>query len=145
VGGPLVELPQAVEATRQQLLALAQEKDYAGLAQVAAEGQADFNYSFGEPAGGDPTEYWQRLEESGDSPAEELERILRLPYAEQQGNFIWPFAHTLVPPFDQEERQRLEEHFSAEQIAEWEQFGAYSGYRTAISSEGEWLYFVAGD
>lgn len=42
-------------------------------------------------------------------------------------------------------KERLLGLYGAQDLADFEAFGGYSGYRVGISEAGEWMYFVAGD
>lgn len=116
--------------------------DYDRLAAIAGETE-DVTFSFG--GGEDPAPFWRQAEGSGQRVLAELVGILELPAGEDEdGAFVWPRVH--VEPEDDSAWEELLAVYPPEAIEEWRGSGSgYLGYRTAISPEGEWLYFVAGD
>lgn len=138
------ELPPAVEATRDAILAAARALDYAGL--EALVDPAAFTYSFGES--GDPAGYWRRLEAEAHVPVlgDILPVVLGLPFARQDGVYVWPSVHAKAPAdWTEEERRALEQLYGPEEIRSFEELGAYAGWRVGIRKDGTWLFFVAGD
>lgn len=125
------------EAVRDAALAC----DYDALAALAPD--EGFTFSFG--GGDDPAPYWREAEASGQRVLAELVGILDLPAAEDDdGSFVWPRAH--VEPEDDAAWEELREVYPPEAIEEWREGEiGYAGYRTAITPDGEWRYFVAGD
>jgi hypothetical protein len=115
--------------------------DYDRLAGIAPD--EDFTFSFGGVE--DPAPFWRQAEGSGQRVMAELVEILDLPAAEDEdGNVVWPRVH--VEPEDDSAWEELAEVYPPEAIEEWREGEVgYGGYRTAISPDGEWLYFVAGD
>lgn len=142
--GDTVELPAAVVATREAILAAARARDYEGL--EALLDPASFSYSFGES--GDPAGYWRRLEEEGEVPilGDFLPLVLSWPVGRDGDVYVWPAAH-LKPPeeWTDADLDALRQLYPAEELAGFEQAGGYLGYRVGIREDGTWLFFVAGD
>ncbi|NNF53056.1 MAG: hypothetical protein HKN03_01305, partial [Acidimicrobiales bacterium] len=45
----------------------------------------------------------------------------------------------------EEQRQELADLFGADELAAWDSFGGYVGYRLGITTDGRWTFFIAGD
>lgn len=134
-------LTDAAAETWSEIREAALSCDYDRLAGIAGE-TADFTFSFG--GGDDPAPFWREAESSGQRVLAELVGILELPAGEDEdGATVWPRVH--VEPEDDGAWEELLAVYPPEAIEEWRELGSYLGYRTAISPEGEWLYFVAGD
>ncbi|MBW3618692.1 MAG: hypothetical protein KY461_00470 [Actinobacteria bacterium] len=133
-------LTEAAAETWNDIRSAALACDYERLATIAGE---DFTYSFG--GGDDPATFWRRAEEDGGEEAlATLVQILGLPSGEDhEGNTVWPRVH--VEPEDDTAWEELAGVYDPELIASWRDVGGYLGYRTAITPDGGWLYFVAGD
>lgn len=94
-------------------------------------------------------------ESSGDEEGHEILAILlevmeagfvHLNPGTDQELFVWPYFFAI--PLDDLTPQQKVELFTlltATDYKEMESFGAYVFYRAAITPEGRWLYFVAGD
>jgi hypothetical protein len=141
---PGLELPKAVADTRDAILEAAHARDYAAL-QVLLD-PTTFSYSFGES--GDPIGYWKRLEDEGEVPilGDFLPVVLSWPFAKQGAIYVWPSAQTKKPSeWTEDDLAALRQLYTDDDIAGFEQAGAYLGYRVGIKSDGTWVYFVAGD
>ena len=115
--------------------------DYDALAALAGD---EFTYSYG--GGDDPAGFWAEAEARGDDdPMAKLVQITGTEVAvDDAGNYVWPAVH--VRPEDEDAWMALEGIYTTDLLDEWREAGTgYLGYRTAISPEGAWLYFVAGD
>jgi len=143
--GPQPELPSAVAERREAILTAALICDLDALAILTSP---SFTASFG---GGDPKDVWIADEDSGYEPMRALVEILRLaptPTEAADGVFfLWPPAFTYdtweeVPEADREALRVLYNDSDFEGFA---QFGGYIGYRTGITEDGTWTFFVAGD
>lgn len=146
---PQPDLPPAVEDLRREIYRAAVRCDYDRLAElVPAEG---FTASFG--GSDDPVADWRGAELRAEDPApmRYLAELLRRPYGvravEGRTQYEWPSAFGYdswaeVPPQD---REALEPLYDAEDFAEFQQFGAYIGYRVILTQDGTWTAFVAGD
>jgi hypothetical protein len=140
-------LPPAVMEMRQAIIEEAVACNYDQLQTLALEGSPTFNYSFGEPSeGGAPGEFWEGAEGQGEDIMATLVDILNMPYAQDGGTFVWPFASTLdFAALTPDQRAMLEQNFTREEIDGWVQAGGYLGYRAGITQAGDWIFFVAGD
>ncbi|NQV06767.1 GerMN domain-containing protein [bacterium] len=137
-------LPDAVAATRNRILDAATRCDWDAIAGIAG---TDIAYTFGEPS--DPIEYWQLLEARGGRPLYHLVELLNLPYAPIDGfdatYYVWPTAFSYdgweaVPEADREMLVGL-----YPDLSEFEDFGGYFGWRTGITGDGGWNFFLEGD
>jgi hypothetical protein len=114
------DLPDAVAATRQQIIEAAVECNYDALAELASSPY--FLYAPGES--GDPVGYWRSQEEGPMGvPLLRLVETLNTPFgvAEPEGDvqYLWP--------------------------AEWADDYEFTGYRVIIHHTGEWLMYVVGE
>jgi hypothetical protein len=142
------DLPAVVSEVRSELLAAATACDFERLGSMAeADGTS---YTFG--GGLDPAAYWGDLEANGETPLADLVRLLELEPAlldvgEDSVFYVWPAVYAL-PDWSnatEEQRQELASLFGADQLAGWDSFGGYVGYRVGITTDGRWAFFVAGD
>lgn len=138
------ELPEAVAATRDAIVAASHARDYAALGMLLDP--ATFSYSFGE--GGDPVGYWRMLEEEGEVPilGDFLPLVLTWPAARTGDTWVWPSAHARAPEqWTDDDVAPLRQLYTADEIDGFVQAGGYLGYRVGIREDGTWLYFVSGD
>jgi hypothetical protein len=144
---PEQELPQAVADVRKRIFGAAVACDYESLEQIALEKGAGFTFSYGE--GTSAADYWRTLEESSTTepkPLRTLATILTLPYTRNEsGSYAWPTAYQESP--SEADWQALVDAglYTQEQIDSMKAGGGYLGYRTAITADGDWQFFVAGD
>lgn len=132
-------LTEAAAETWNAIRSAALACDYEALAGIAGE---DFVFSFG--GGDDPAAFWRQAEAAGEPVLADLVRILGLPAAEDEdGSFVWPRVH--LEPEDDAAWEEVADIYEPEDISSWREFGGYLGYRTAITPDGTWVYFVAGD
>ena len=142
---PEQDLPEPVAATRKAVFGAAVACDYDELERLALEQGEGFTFSYG---GGDSAaEYWRALEESGkDTPLKTLATILTLPHSRNEtGSYAWPSAYDETPT--DEDWQALIDAGVLEQaqVDQMQAAGSYLGYRTAITPDGDWQFYVAGD
>ena len=145
---PDQELPPAVADVRKRIFDAAIVCDYDALEQIALEQGAGFTFSYG--AGTDASEHWRDVEESSSEepkPMRALATILTLPYTRNEsGSYAWPTAYDESPT--DEDWQALVDAglYDAAAIDQMKtQATGYLGYRTAITADGDWQFFVAGD
>ena len=139
------DLPDAVAATRQAIMAAASTCDYAALEALAPE----LLTSFG-GGGFDNLQIWE--EEGIYQPLAILMALFDTPFATQdiEGNprfYVWPSAFVYdtwdeIPAADLEALAGIYTQEELDQIAT---FGSYAGWRIGITEDGEWRFFVAGD
>jgi hypothetical protein len=140
------ELPKPVADLRERLFAAAGECDYEQLSAIAQESEG-FTYTFGGTEGA-PAKFWREQEEGATGePMYALQMVLSLPVARTEaGGYVWPSAHS--PNATDEDWQALvdEGFYFTSDIEQMREGGTgYVGWRTAITPEGEWLYFAEGD
>jgi hypothetical protein len=137
-------IPRPVETTRAALLAAAEGGNYEALRPLIPE--SGFEYTFGGPVEGGPIGYWQELERTTDErPLETLAEVLQMPYTLSHGIYVWPFAYTLtsVDELTSYERTLLAPLGTLGTL--FVPGTGYLGWRTGITPDGEWVFFVAGD
>jgi len=76
-----------------------------------------------------------------------LAEILRLPFTRNEsGSYAWPTAYSENPTEDAWRDLVYSGLYSAEEVDTMKTQGTgYLGYRTAITPDGDWQFFVAGD
>jgi hypothetical protein len=147
---PEQELPAAVADVRKRVFDAAVACDYETLEEIALEQGEGFTFSYG--ATESAAEFWREREEAGDGepgpkPMRALATILTMPYTRNEsGSYAWPTAYQESP--SDEDWQALVDAglYTQEQIDQMKAGGTgYLGYRTAITADGDWQFFVAGD
>ena len=142
---PEQELPEAVASVRQRIFDAAIACDYDALQQIAVEQGEGFTFSYG--AETSAADFWRGLEESGETPMLDLVRIISLPHTRNEtGSYAWPSAYDETPT--DEDWQALVDAglYTQAEVDEMKaQNTGYLGWRTAITAEGDWQFFVAGD
>jgi len=142
------DLPVEVAEVRQRVFEAAIACDYDTLEQIALERGEGFTFSFG---GGDSAAaFWRDVEEAGTEeplPMRALATILTLPYTRNEaGSYAWPTAYDESP--EEADWQALVDAglYSRGEVELMQTQGTgYLGYRTAITPDGDWQFFVAGD
>ena len=142
------DLPGPVEDVRQRVFEAAVACDYDTLEEIALEQGEGFTFSYGAGPDDAAAAHWRELEESGaEEPMRVLATILTLPYTRNEsGSYAWPTAYSESPT--DEAWQALVEGglYSQGEIDAMREGGSgYLGYRTAITADGDWQFFVAGD
>jgi hypothetical protein len=143
---PKQDLPPAVAEVRERIFAAVSECDFDGLEKIAREKGGAFTYTSGEP-GASPAAYWRNVElNASDSPMYVLALILTLPVARAEGGeYAWPSAHSENPT--EADWQALVDAvlYTPTELERMREGGGYTGWRTAITADGDWQYFVTGD
>jgi hypothetical protein len=144
---PEEDLPQPVADVRQRVFDAALACDYEALEEIALEQGEGFTFSYGAGPDDSAAAYWRELEESGaEQPLRVLATILTLPHTRNEsGSYAWPNAYSESPT--DEAWQALVDAglYTQEELDPMKAGGMYLGYRTAITAEGDWQFFVAGD
>jgi hypothetical protein len=144
---PEEDLPQPVADVRQRVFDAALACDYEALEQIALEQGEGFTFSYGAGPDDSAAVYWRELEERGaEQPLRVLATILTLPHTRNEsGSYAWPNAYSESPT--DEAWQALVDAgiYTQEELESMKAGGMYLGYRTAITAEGDWQFFVAGD
>jgi hypothetical protein len=142
---PEQELPEAVASVRRRIFDAAIACDFDALQAIALEQGEGFTFSYG--AETSAADFWRGLEESGETPMLDLVRIISIPYTRNEsGSYAWPSAYEERPA--DEDWQALVDaglYTQAEVDEMRAQNTGYLGWRTAITAEGDWQFFVAGD
>ena len=145
---PEQELPAEVVDVRKRVFDAAVACDYDTLEQIALEKGEGFTFSYG--AGDSAAAYWRGVEEAGTEqplPMRTLAAILTLPYTRNEsGSYAWPTAYNEAPK-DADWQALVDAGlYTQEQIDSMKTGGTgYLGFRTAITPDGDWQFFVAGD
>ena len=145
---PEQDLPPAVADVRKRVFDAAAACDYDTLEQIAEEKGEGFTFSYG--SGTDASEHWRNLEENSletPKPMRALATILTQPFTRNEsGSYAWPTAYSENPTEDAWRDLVYSGLYSAEVVDQMRQQNTgYLGYRTAITADGDWQFFVAGD
>ncbi len=146
---PEQDLPAVVADVRKRVFDAAVACDYDTLEQIALEQGQGFTFSYG--AGTDASEHWRSVEEAGTErplPMRALATILTIPHARNEtGSYAWPSAYEETPT-DEDWQAVVDAGLYTQAQVEQMQgptSTGYLGYRTAITPDGDWQFFVAGD
>jgi hypothetical protein len=139
------DLPDAVASKRKAIFDAAVACDYDAL---AAEAGPQFNFTFGDGDAG-PAAYWKAREADDEQVLKVLVQVLNLPHVDRRlpdGGA----RYTSWPSADQDVRTQadwdaLQGIYTEAQVEQFQAADSYTGYRTAITESGDWMYFVAGD
>ena len=145
---PEQELPAAVADVRKRVFDAAVACDYDTLEEIAVERGEGFTFSYG--GGTDASEYWRAVEENSTEqpkPMRALAAILTMPFTRNEsGSYAWPTAYSESPTEEAWRDLVYAGLYSAEEVELMQQRNTgYLGYRTAITADGDWQFFVAGD
>ena len=145
---PDEDLPPVVADVRKRVFDAAVACDYDALEQIALEEGEGFTFSYG--SGTDASEYWRDVEENSTEtpkPMRALATILTQPFTRNEsGSYAWPTAYSENPTEEAWRDLVYSGLYSAEVVDQMrEQNTGYLGYRTAITPDGDWQFFVAGD
>jgi hypothetical protein len=145
---PEQDLPAAVADVRKRVFDAAVACDYDTLEQIALEEGEGFAFSYG--SGTDASEYWRKLEQDSSEqpkPMRALATILTLPFTRNEsGSYAWPTAYNENPTEEAWRDLVYAGLYTAEQVDQMKtQATGYLGYRTAITADGDWQFFIAGD
>ena len=145
---PEQDLPEAVASVRQRVFDAAVACDYDTLEQIALEEGEGFTFSYGAGPDDSAAAHWRELEESGaEEPMKVLATILTLPHSRNEaGSYAWPSAYSEAPT-DADWQALVDAGVYPQELIDQMRAGGvgYLGYRTAITPEGDWQFFVAGD
>mgnify|MGYP000259333172 CR=1 FL=1 len=141
-------LPEAVAEVRQRIFDAALACDYDTLERIAEEKGEGFTFSYGSET--DASEHWRSAEERSEEtpkPMRALATILTMPFSRNEsGSYAWPTAYSERPTEAAWEALVVSGLYTREQVELMQaQNTGYLGYRTAITADGDWQFFVAGD
>jgi len=148
----LALLPEPVRRMRELIVEACLSGDIERLRPLISTGEDGTQLSFGDISG-DPISFLRGL--SGDEHGHEILAILyevfsagyvQLEAGTPEEMYVWPYffavpLDALTPP----QRVELFKIVTAGDYEDMKNYGAYIFYRAGISSEGRWLFFVAGD
>lgn len=145
-----VTIPDTVAATQDEMLKYAQRGSLSGLSRMARE-----NPAFVSNLGGEPHRaYWDLMRRIGVDPNRKLRALMELPVGVREVDgvkwYVWPDlaakpAEDLIPEkLSFRDRKRLQDLVGDDGIEKIRAGKGYPGMRTAITEEGEWVYFVLG-
>lgn len=148
----LTKLPKPVERMRELIVEAATKGNIEGLRPLLGVGGSQTELSIGGYEG-DPIEFLK--DTSGDGQGRELLAILldifqtgyaHLDAGEPTELYLWPYFYS-VPIDGLDDRQMVElfRVITAGDYEDMQAFGSYIFYRTAITPDGQWKFFVAGD
>lgn len=145
-------LPAPVRRMRELIIEACQSGELEALRLLIGTGADVTRLAFG-GIEGDPIEYLQQL--SGDEGGQEilaiLQEVLEAGYVhiKEEGSpemYIWPYFFAVpIESLDNRQRVELFKLVTAGDYEDMKAYGSYIFYRTAISPEGRWLFFLAGD
>ncbi len=148
----LSSLPEPTRRMRELIIEACKSGDIEKLRPLIGSGDSMTQLSLAD-IDGDPIEFLKTV--SGDSEGQEilaiLEEVLSTGYVHldagtPQELFVWPYFFAM--PLDRlDGRQRVElfKLVTSSDYEDMKQFGAYIFYRTGITPDGRWVFFVAGD
>lgn len=145
---PEQDLPGEVADVRRRVFDAAVACDYETLEQIALEEGEGFTFSYGAGPDDSAAAHWRELEESGaEEPMRILATILTLPHTRNEsGSYAWPSAYSESPTDADWQALADAGVYPQEQLDQMREAGVgYLGYRTAITADGDWQFFVAGD
>lgn len=145
-------LPEPVRRMRDLIVEACLSGDIERLRPLVGSGENATQLSFGATSG-DPIAFLREL--SGDEEGHEILAILyevltagyvKLDEGTPEEMYVWPYFFA-VPLGELTPRQRVElfKIVTAGDYEDMKNYGAYIFYRTGLSPEGRWLFFVAGD
>jgi hypothetical protein len=143
---PKQDLPPPVAEVRERIFAAVSECDFAELEKIALEKGDDFNFSF-DATQDSPAAYWRQVElNAADSPMFVLALILTMPVTPTDAGFAWPSAAGQKPT--EADWQALLDNvlYTQQEVQSMRAAGTgYTGWRTTITADGDWQFFVEGD
>jgi len=116
--------------------------------QIALERGEGFTFSYG--GSGSAAAFWREVEDAGTErplPMRALATILTMPYTRNEsGSYAWPTAYDESPTDEAWEALVVSGLYTGDEVEQMKTQGTgYLGYRTAITPDGDWQFFVAGD
>jgi len=147
---PEQDLPEPVAEVRRAVWGAAIACNYEELERLALERGEGFTFSYG--GGTSAAEFWRTVEETATEdplPMRALATILAMPFTRNEsGSYAWPTAYEESPTAEAWQAlvdSGLYSQAEVDQMRDALGAGGYLGYRTAITADGDWQFFVAGD
>lgn len=148
----LALLPEPVRRMRELIVEACLSGDIERLRPLISTGENATQLSFGDISG-DPIAFLREL--SGDEQGHEILAILyevlsagyvKLAEGTPEEMYVWPYFFAVpLDALTAPQRVELFKIVTAGDYEDMKNYGAYIFYRTGISPEGRWLFFVAGD
>lgn len=148
----LDRLPEPVRRMHGLILEAARSGDLERLRPLLGTGQQATQITLG-ALQGDPIDFLREI--SGDAEGHEILAILlevmeagfvRLDPDTSRERYVWPYFFALpLEALTPSQRVELFTLITAGDYEDMRDFGAYIFYRAAITPEGHWLFFLAGD
>ena len=145
-------MPEPVRRMRRLLLDSALRGDLPGVARLAGVGETMTQLSLVQE--GEDAETLLR-QQAGDEEGLEalaiLSEILEAPYVvldegTDDALFLWPWlAGVPLEGLTPEQKVSVYRLMTAGDFQQSQEFGTYVFFRTGISADGEWVFFLAGD
>ncbi|WP_173931270.1 cytoplasmic protein [Chelativorans sp. Marseille-P2723] len=145
-------LPEPVKRMRQLIIEAARSGDLERLRPLIGSGLSATQLALG-ALEGDPIDFLREV--SGDEDGQEILAILleimeagfvRLNPGTEEELYVWPYFFAIpLEDLTPEQRVELFTIVTAGDYEEMKNFGAYIFFRSGITPDGRWVYFVAGD
>jgi hypothetical protein len=140
-------LAPAAAETRRSILELAVACDYEGLEALGEAGRDVFSFSI--PGEGTAAGYWRQAEKRGEPVMLNLVTVMNIDYKVTEGFddinriFVWPSASH--DPTEEDWQKIIDSGLlTADEVQGMKEVG-YLGWRSQITSDGDWISFLAGD
>jgi hypothetical protein len=147
---PAITVPKRVAAVRAEILIAAEAGSLGGLERIALRADG-FVSNFG---GQGHRNFWELMRKIGVDPNVRLRTLLAQSPGVREVDgvrwYVWPDlaakdAGDLIPEkLSFEDRARLTQLIGEDGIARIRNGEGYPGMRTAISEDGDWIYYVLG-
>jgi hypothetical protein len=145
-------LPEPVQRMRELIIEACKSGDPEALRNLLGTGDGATQLAIG-GIDSDPVEYLKQM--SGDEGGQEILAILleimkagfvRLDAGTPDEMYVWPYFYAM--PLDKltaPQRVELFELITSGDYEDMKSYGAYIFYRSAITPNGHWVYFIGGD
>ena len=149
----LSKLPEAVRTTHDKIVDAAKSGSIDNLAALIGSDENTTQFSLGDDDGGNPLVFLKSL--SGDEDGQEILAILleimdagyvHLDAGTPQELYVWPYFFAI--PLDKltpQQRVELFKIVTSGDVEDMKSFGTYIFYRSGISPDGKWRFFLAGE
>ncbi len=148
----LSRLPEPVARMRQLIVEACRSGDPENLRPLIGMGDGATQLALGSIEG-DPIAFLREI--SGDETGQEILAILleileagfvHLEPGTRNEVYVWPYFFALpLESLEAPQRVELFKIVTAGDYEDMKNFGAYNFYRTGITPDGQWVFFVAGD
>ncbi len=145
------KLPEPVQKMRRWIISAARSGNLEKMRAPLEAGELPLAFSFGDET--DAISHWRQVSRDGEGREilAEMLKVLSAGYAvidpgSADELFVWPY-HAVYPLNKLSGSQKVELFLlvNPDDARTMEESGVYFGYRTGISADGTWQFFVAGD